>query len=86
MKYACRKSARCVVSYVEMFNIKALYVPGSVYMYLRAALAQCLLMLYSLLPMMIVMTSDVVKHECRAGYIWLLFVCYFAVTVLLDLC
>jgi len=24
--------------------------------------------------MLIVMSSDVVKHECRAGYIWLLFV------------
>jgi hypothetical protein len=40
-----------------------------------AALAECLWMLDAFLSMLNVMSSDIVDHECRAGYAWLLFPC-----------
>ena len=42
---------------------------------LCAALAECSLALYTFLSTLIVMSSDVVKHECCAGYARLLFRC-----------
>jgi len=42
-------------------------------------------MLYTFLSMLIVVSSDVVKHECRTGCTWLRFPFYFVVAVLLRL-
>ena len=44
---------------------------------LCAALAECSLMVYASLSMLIAMSNHVVKHESRASYTWLLFPCLF---------
>ena len=50
--------------------------------YLHAALAECLLMLYALLSMLNVISSYVVKHECLPVILGHCFLLYFDVTVL----
>jgi len=64
VKYARRKSARCVESYLEMLECK-----HCMYLVRFACISvQFLSEFCVILPMLTVTSKRVVKHECRAAY------------------